>query len=94
MNRQQRRKLTKQRLSNEDLKVLHDTIAKDVIDDAVTNYSAAMALCLHEKLGFGRDRTIRFMSHVEELFQKINEGHLSLDDVLRTIDEKLKIKFE
>jgi hypothetical protein len=34
------------------------------------------------------------MSHVEELFQKINEGHLSLDDVLQTIDDKLKIKFE
>ena len=98
MDREQRRKLSKQRLTDKDIKKLETSIvtktAKDVIDNAVMNYSAAMALCLHDKLGFGHDRAARFMEHVNNLFDSINSGYLSLDDVLKTIDEEMGIKFE
>lgn len=58
------------------------------------NCIACVALCLHDKLGFGHDRTCRFMQDVENLFDSINKGYLNLDDVLKTVEEEIGITFE
>lgn len=91
MNRKQRRALAKQNLTHKDLKVIQDHEAKAATASAVHYYSAAVALCLHDKLGFGKIRAQRFMKDVEELFDSINQGYLTLEDVLKTVEEELGI---
>ena len=51
-------------------------------------------LCLKDKLGFGPVRAQRFMNNVEELFDSINQGYLSLDDVIQTVEEELNISIK
>ena len=94
MNRQQRRAIVKKKLTDKDIKAMEEKATKDAIDFAVTSYLACVALCLHDKLGFGHNRAIRFMKHVDNLFDSINQGYLSLDDVLKTVKEEIGITFE
>lgn len=98
MNRQQRRAIAKKKLTDKDIKAMEENIkiktSKDAIDFAVTNYTACVALCLHDKLGFGHYRTCRFLRYVDNLFDSINKGYLSLDDVLETVEEEIGITFE
>ena len=39
-------------------------------------------------------RAQRFMNNVEELFDPINQGYLSLDDVMQTVEEELNIRIK
>lgn len=98
MNRQQRRAIVKKKLTDKDIKAMEENIkaktSKDAIDFTIMNYIACVALCLHDKLGFGHDRTCRFMRDVDNLFDSINKGYLSLDDVLKTVEEEIGITFE
>lgn len=98
MNRQQRRAIVKKKLTDKDIKAMEKNIkvktSKDVIDFAITNYMACVALCLHDKLGFGHDRACRFMKDVDDMFDSINKGYLSLDDVLKTVEEEIGITLE
>jgi len=94
MNRKQRRALSKQNLTHKDLKVIQEIEAKNAIAYTVHQYSAAVALCLHDKLGFGKVRAQRFMQDVEELFDSINQDYLSLDDVLETVKNELGIEIK
>jgi hypothetical protein len=94
MNRKQRRALSKQNLTHKDLKVIQEIESKNAIAYTVHQYSAAVALCLHDKLGFGKVRAQRFMQDVEELFDSINQDYLSLDDVLETVKNELGIEIK
>jgi len=94
MNRKQRRALSKQKLTHKDLKVIQEIESKNAIAYTVLQYSAAVALCLHDKLGFGKVRAQRFMQDVEELFDSINQDYLSLDDVLETVKNELGIEIK
>lgn len=94
MNRKQRRTIAKKKLTDKDIKKMEKSIAKDSIDFTIMNYLACVALCLHDKLGFGHDRACRFMQDVDNLFDSINKGYLSLDDVLKTVEEEIGITFE
>ena len=94
MNRKQRRTIVKKKLTDKDIKKVEESVAKDSIDFTIMNYVACVALCLHDKLGFGHDRACRFMQDVDNLFDSINKGYLSLDDVLKTIEEEIGITFE
>jgi hypothetical protein len=87
MSGKQRRQTAKKSLTNKDPKV----ITENVIGFTVKQYSAAVMLCLKDKLGFGPVRAQRFMNNVEELFDAINQGYLSLEDVIQTVEEELKI---
>ena len=94
MNRKQRRTIVKKKLTDKDIKVMEENVKKESIDFTIMNYVACVALCLHDKLGFGHDRACRFLQDVDNLFDSINKGYLSLDDVLKTIEEEIGITFE
>lgn len=97
MNRQQRRqqeKKNKQTLTRAEAKQAASLTARVVMDKAIKDYSAAIMLCLHDKLGFGPKRAQRFMAQVEELFDSINQGYLSVDDVIKTVEEELGIQIK
>lgn len=94
MNREQRRKVTKKKLTHKDLKVITEQEACNAIEFTVKQYSAVVMLCLKDKLGFGPVRAQRFMKNVDELFDSINQGYLSLDDVIQTVEEELNIRIK
>lgn len=83
MTRQERRRLERKGIDEAELGRIMDYVVKQ--------YSAVMALCLHDKLGFGKVRAQRFMQDVDEMFDSINKGYLSLDDVLETVEKELGI---
>ncbi len=94
MNREQRRKATKKKQIHKDLKVITGQETRNIIGFTVKQYSAAVMLCLRDKLGFGPVRARRFMNHVEELFDSINREYLSLEDVIQTVEEELNIRID
>ena len=94
MNREQRRKAAKKSLTHKDLKVITEQEAYNTLQFTVKQYSAAVMLCLRDKLGFGPVRVQRFMKDVDELFDSINQGYLSLDDIIRTVEEELNISIK
>lgn len=92
MNRQTRRRLARQGVKVDEVKRMQEQAEKDAIAFAVEQYSAVVALCLRDKLGFGKVRAQRFMGQVDEMFDSINKGYLTLDDVLETVEEELGIR--
>lgn len=90
----QRRKAAKKKLAHKDLNVIIEQKAYNAMEFIVKQYSAAVMLCLKDKLGFGRVRAQRFMNNVEELFDSINQGYLSLEDVIQTVEEELNIRIK
>ena len=83
MTRQQRRKLERKGIDRAEL--------SRIVDYVVKYHSAVVALCLHDKLGFGKVRAQRFMHEVDQVFDSINKGYLSLDDVVETVEKELGI---
>ncbi len=83
ITRQERRRLERKGIDQAELGRIMDYVVKQ--------YSAVMALCLHDKLGFGKVRAQRFMREVDKVFDSINKGYLSLDDVLETVEKELGI---
>lgn len=94
MNRAERRRLAKHKLTHKDLKFLELKAADKAIDYSAKMYSMALALTLHDKLGFGKKRCQRFIAQVHEKFKDIESGYLSLEDVVKTVEEELDIHWE
>ena len=94
MNRAERRRIAKRKVSHKDLLHVERQSADQAIDYATKAYSAALALALHDKLGFGKKRSQRFIQQVWDTFRNIQEGYLSLDDVVKTVQEDLEIDLD
>ena len=83
MTRQERRRLERKGIDRTELSRIMDYVVKQ--------YSAVLALCLHDKLGFGKVRAQRFMREVDDMFDNVNKGYLSLDDIMETVEKELGI---
>jgi len=64
---------------------------RDAIKYTVRQYSAVVALCLRDKLEFGKKRAQRFMKDVDTMFGDVMAGYLTLDDVIETVEKELDI---
>lgn len=73
------------------LRAEFDTKLKKDIGAVVNDYSAALLICLHDKLGFGRTRAQRFALEVEELFDNIRLGLVSIEEIKEAVREELDI---
>jgi hypothetical protein len=83
ISRQMRRRIERKGANRADI--------SHIIDYTASQYAAVVALCLRDELGFGKKRAQRFMQKVDHVFTSINEGYLSLDDVIETVQEELGI---
>ena len=61
------------------------------LHNAVNDYSAVLALCLMDKLGFKHKRCKRFLSEVGTRFDDIQKGLLNVEDVKQTLAEEVKV---
>lgn len=93
MNRKTFRELSKQGqlLTLDSAQHMVSQSEKRILTKAVTDYSAVMALCLKTKLGFGHVRTVKFLNHVGEMFQDIQDGRISIEDVKKQLHEEVGI---
>lgn len=55
--------------------------AKDILQQAVIDYSVVLAMTLHDELGFGRVRLENFLERVKKQFDCIQEGVVSVEDM-------------
>ena len=93
LNRSTRRRLERNGVVVKELESIIEERTRDAIDYTVKQYSAVLALCLRDKLGFGKIRTQRFLQDVNEVFDSIIKGYLSLDDVIETVNQELDLEF-
>ena len=93
LNRSTRRRLERNGVVVKELESIIEKRTKDAIDYTVKQYSAVLALCLRDKLGFGKIRTRRFLQEVNEVFDSIIKGYLTLDDVIETVKQELDLEF-
>ena len=91
LNRGTRRRLERNGVVVKELESIIEERTRNAIHHTVRHYSAVLALCLRDKLGFGKKRAQRFMKDVETMFDDILAGYLTLDDVIETVEEELGI---
>ena len=90
MNRQQRRAAQKRGITSQDLRQEH----LDGIRFAVKCYSVAVAMVLHDKLGFGAVRLTRTMSQIQDMFDAIQRDYVTIGDLEKTLHEECGLVFK
>lgn len=94
MNRAERRRLAKKGVTSEDLKFIYQTTKDEAIKLSVKNYTAAFALVLRDKWGFGETRMKRILGQIQEQFDAINQGYVNCDDIIKVLSEECNILIE
>lgn len=96
MNRQQRRQAFKDGslMPVQQARQMAQDNANKVLKKAVADYSAVVALCLRDRLGFGHKRAAKFLSEIGTIFQDVYEGRLSIEDIKLTLDEEIGIRID
>ncbi len=90
MNRQQRRAAKKRGITDRDLRQEH----LDGIHFAVKCYSVAVAMVLHDKLGFGPMRLNRVMGQIQDMFDSVQKDYVKIGDLEETLREECGILFK
>jgi|WetSurMetagenome_2_1015567.scaffolds.fasta_scaffold601612_2 hypothetical protein len=88
MNRSERRRLVKNGVTAKDLLNLQHTEGMYAVKQTVHDYSVAVASILHDKLGFGTTRLECTLTDISELFDGINKGYVSIEDLEKTLKEE------
>ena len=60
----------------------------DGISFTVQNYSAVMLLCLKDKFGFTTDQLIDVKTYVNDAFDSVGAGYVTLNDISDTLNEE------
>jgi hypothetical protein len=68
-----------------ELKKAREKGYKDGIQFAVQNYSASVLLCLKDKFDFTSEELEEAVVHINDIFDSITKGYLSLDDITETL---------
>ena len=88
MNRALRRQSAKRGITAKDLRQ-EGMFATRLAVDA---YSVAVATVLRDKLGFGDKKLSMTMKQIEGLFDSINSGYVSIEDLKAVLRDEVGIK--
>ena len=94
MNREERRAAQKRGIDHHFIKRLQDETKKNTINDTTNFVVASALLVLRDQFGWGEGRAKRFMEHFTEVFDDVQSGRIEFNDVMKTIEQELRIKFE
>ena len=61
------------------------------VDFTITNYSAVVLLCLKDKFEFDTNQLEEVAKHMNEMFNDICEGRLSITDIATALKEENNI---
>lgn len=105
MNREQRRRAAKKGVTDKDLKEIVDHNVssgynkgkevgrKEGIDIAVNIYSTAVAYVMREKMLYGKTKTLTTMKQIQEAFDKISTGELSIQEIEADLKDDVGLVF-
>ena len=94
MNRKQRRQAEKKGVTAQDLKKLQDLTTQEAINHTTSAILASVALVVHDKLGFGQVRTMRLLKDIEDQFDSVLKGYITVDDLKKTVSDELGIEMQ
>ena len=60
-----------------------------ITETIVEQYSAAIAIVMRDKWGFGKKRLPRLVGQINDAFYSILAGYYSIDDVKQTLREEV-----
>ena len=60
------------------------------VTKTVENYSAVLLLCLKDKFSFSSEELQEVTNHINETFDNIQDGYLSLNDIIDSIEATLR----
>lgn len=65
------------------------------VTGTIENYSAVVLLCLKDKFNFTTGQLQDVANYIDDTFDSIDKGYLSLDDIIQTLKEEddLDIRF-
>ncbi len=65
------------------------------VTGTVENYSAVVLLCLKDKFGFTSKQLQDVAWHINDTFDSVEKGYLSLEDIIQTLKEEdgLDVRF-
>lgn len=75
------------------LRELIDIVKGTMIDLTVEHYSVAVAYVLYHKFGYGPKRLPEILKEIENHFDLVNEGYVSLNDMRDELIDKIGIGF-
>jgi dGTP triphosphohydrolase len=58
------------------------------VTGTVENYSAVVLLCLKDKFGFTSKQLQDVAWHINDTFDSVEKGYLSLEDIIQTLKEE------
>lgn len=61
------------------------------VTGAVEHYSAVVLLCLKDKFDFTTEQLQDISFYVNDTFDSIEKGYLSLDDIIQTLKEEIDL---
>lgn len=94
MNRAERRKLDKKNLTAKDILFIEENSKKQGLQQATSALFASLAMTLHDKWGWGNVRVTRLLKQIDNQFDSINKGYLSIEDMKKVVSEELNIDIE
>lgn len=64
---------------------------KQGISDGVSGILAATVIVIHDKYGFEKEQCIKLLDEINEQFDSVDKGFLSIDDIRSTVLDELGI---
>lgn len=72
----------------------YDKGLKDGIHKATSNMISAMVLVLADKFSFDEDRLVKAVDYFNETFDEINDGRITVFDIVETLRDEYGIHVE
>lgn len=91
MNRVDRRKLDKKNITSRDIKSIEDSSKSRGINAATSAIFASLALTLQDKWEWDSISIKKLLAQVDEQFDSVTRGYVSIEDLKKTVLEELGI---
>jgi len=94
MNRAERRRAARKGITAKDLHTIKQEEGLRATRFAVDAYSVAVAMVLYDKLHFDKNKIIKTLKQIEDLFDSVNKDYLTIEDMKTVLSEELGIEFK
>ena len=94
MNRAERRRAARKGITAKDLHAIMREEGLRATRYAVDAYSVAVAMVLYDKLHFDKNKIIKTLKQIEDLFDSVNKDYLTIEDMKTVLSEELGIEFK
>lgn len=102
LNRSERRRLGKKlktkipssptlNIKADNLKILHDQEAEKAAFKVFVQYMGLPLMVLHDKFGFGNKRMVKFCKELFELYDHVDAGRVSAEELSQMVKEETGI---